>query len=234
MGDLPGLARLAVPVAPTVNIQRDRNGRISLQCDHPYAEIRYCIDAEDPAKEGAVYGKPFDFAQGGVVRAVAVGNGLIPGVVGEARFGFLLPRSAMKVLHADSEHPGEGEAHRAIDGDAATYWHTKWGEGEPKPPHEIQVDLGAVYELTAVTCLPRSDSDHGRIAEYVLYLSDDPGNWGSAVHEGKFPPSGDVQTIALDKPVEARYVRLVALSEVHGRAWTTIAELDVVATRRVR
>lgn len=237
MGRLADVARQTVPVAPGVDIQRDRDGRVSLRCDHPRAEIRYRTDGTnpaDPGTPGSLYQGPFDLSPGGVVRAVAVGDGLVPSVVREAQFGFQIPRSAMKIVHADSEHPGEGEAHRAIDGDPATYWHTRWEKDEPKPPHEIQVDLGATYELTAVTYLPRSDNDHGRIAEYQLYLSNDPSDWGAPVRAGRFPESAEQQTIALDKPIAARYARLVAVSEVRGRAWTTIAELDVVATRRVR
>lgn len=237
MGRLADVARQTVPVAPGIDIQRGPDGRVSMRCAQPRAEIRYRTDGTnpaDPGTPGSLYQGPFDLSPGGVVRAVAVGDGLVPSVVREAQFGFQIPRSAMKIVHADSEHPGEGEAHRAIDGDPATYWHTRWEKDEPKPPHEIQVDLGATYELTAVTYLPRSDNDHGRIAEYQLYLSNDPSDWGAPVRAGRFPESAEQQRIALDKPIAARYARLVAVSEVRGRAWTTIAELDVVATRRVR
>jgi beta-galactosidase len=234
MGRIGDVARFTVPVAPGVDIRRNHDGRVFLRNDNPYAEIRYTIDDPDSTGQGTLYQGPFDFSQGGVIRAKAVGEGLVAGPEREARFDFLIPRSPMRVIYADSEHPGEGEAGQAIDGNPSTFWHTKWGESEPKPPHEIQVELGACYELTAVTYLPRQDSDHGRIAKYQLYLSNDKTNWGSPVREDTFPASAELQRIALEKPVAARYVRLAALSEVGGRAWTTIAELDFVAMRCVR
>jgi beta-galactosidase len=232
MGRMTDIARPLTPVASPVAIQRDDQGMVRLTCDHPAASIRYVVGDADVAADARPYDGPFDLADGGVVRAIAVGADLIPAGESTASFDLLIPRASRRVVRVDSTHPVEHADH-AIDGDASTFWHTMWGESDPEHPHEIVIDLGATYELAAVTYLPRQGSDNGRIADYELYVSRVDENWGSAVASGTWPNSGAQQTIDLHEPTAARYIRLVATSEVRGRPWTTVAELDVVARRRL-
>jgi len=232
MGTLCQAARKTVPVAPPVRIRRDDDGHVTLTCDHPHAQIRYTIDGSDPLTSGTVYSESLDFVEGGTITTVAVGDGLVPGPISKARYSLLIPRDRMKVVVADSEHPGEGEAQRAIDGNPNTYWHTQWGVGEAKHPHELQIDLGATYQLAGFTYLPRQDSRNGRIADYELYTSRNAKTWGSPVSSGSFPDHPELQRVKFSVPVAARYLRLIAKSEVAGNAWTTVAELDVIATQR--
>jgi len=237
MGRPAKVAREMVPVLPPVEIRRDAQGRVHLSCEHLLAKIRYTTDGSDPRRGGWVYNRPFDLTDGGTVRAVALSDlakyRMIPSPLTEARFDLLIPRGRMKVVYCDSQHPGEGVAAHAIDGDPGSYWHTRWGTGEPEPPHEIQIDLGAVYELRGFTYLPRQDGDHGRIARYEFYVSRDGKDWGRPVASGRWPNSGELQRVLFDRPVTGRFIRLRALSEVRKRAWTTVAELNVLATRRI-
>ena len=234
MGELSDVARRVLPVAPRAQIQRDETGVVSLSCPHPYAEVRYTCDGADPITTGELYHAPFDFAGGGTIRACATGPGLLAGAESSATFSRLLPRDQWQVIYCDSEHPGEGEAGRALDGDPATYWHTKWGGEEPGHPHEIRVDLGAVYELTGVTYLPRQDSRNGRVAEFELYVSTDGEEWGSAAATGCFPDTTELQQVTFPAPRNVRYLRFFALSEVAGNPWTSVAELGVIAAPRGR
>jgi beta-galactosidase len=233
MGALPEVAREQVPVAPRVGIRRDDSGLVALACENTRARMRYTTDGSDPRESGKRYAEPFDLADGGTIKAVALGEGLIPSPVSTGTFGLHIPRKNVKVIYADSEHPGEGEAYHAIDGDPSTYWHTQWGRGEPGHPHELRINLGGRYELSGFTYLPRQANRNGRIADYELYLSADGKNWGRPASTGRFPSSAALQTVMFDRAVVARFVRLVAKSEVAGNAWTSVAELDVIATRRI-
>ncbi|MCB9853329.1 MAG: DUF4981 domain-containing protein [Phycisphaerales bacterium] len=224
-------ARSRLPIAPHVNIRRDKQGLVTLTCGRSEAVIHFSTNGDDPTDK-QTYAGPFAFAGGGLIRAVAIGKDLLPGPVTSEHFDLLLPHSDWKVIFADSERPGEGDAIRAIDGDPRTYWHTQWGDDEPKAPHEIRIDLGAAYELTGVTYLPRQDMDHGHVADYELFTSMDSTAWGAPVSRGRFKAGNSLKRIDFDRPRITRYVRFVAKSEMLGRPWTSVAELDVVATRR--
>lgn len=225
-------ARLRLPIAPHVNIRRDGQGRVTMTCSRDDAVIHFSTNGDEPTN-GQAYAGPIDFAGGGLILAVALGEGLIQGPVAIERYETIVPRGVWKVIFVDSERPGEGEAVRAIDGDPHTYWHTQWGDDETKPPHEICIDLGAAYELTDVTYLPRQDKDHGHIADYELYTSAVRDAWGEPASSGRFKEGGAEQRIHFGTPRIARYLRLVAKSEMFNRPWTSVAELDVIATRRV-
>ncbi len=131
-----------------------------------------------------------------------------------------------KVIQADSEQPGEGLAAHAVDGDPSTFWHTRWGADEPRPPHFLILDLGTPRVLHTLRLLPRQNSDHGWIKDYALYQSQDGKTWGPAL-KGRFAKNSSWKTISFPKDSRARYLKLVALSEQNGKAWTTIAELRV-------
>ncbi len=131
-----------------------------------------------------------------------------------------------KVIEVDSEQPGEGLAAHAVDGDPSTFWHTRWGQGEPHPPHHLILDLGKARALHQLRYLPRQNSDHGWIKGYALFLSLDGKNWGPP-QKGIFPKNAAWKVIHLPKGSRARFLKLVALSEQNGKAWTTVAELQV-------
>ncbi len=128
---------------------------------------------------------------------------------------------------ADSEAPGY-EAYKAMDGDPATIWHTPFGASNPKPPHEFIVDLGRVYPISGFSYLPREGGENGTIKDYEVLLSRDREDFGAPASQGTFAEGADWNTIDLPAPIEARYLKLRALSEVQGRPWTSIAELKIL------
>ena len=134
----------------------------------------------------------------------------------------------VKVL-VDSEARGY-EGVNALDGNPNTLWHTEWQNTSPRHPHEIVVDLGAVYEITGVEYLPRSDgAANGSIREYELYVGRSEADFGPAVARGTFRRVQSANSVRLPQKTEGRYVKLVARSEVNGNPWTSIAELQVLA-----
>ena len=142
--------------------------------------------------------------------------------------GFL-PQIGWKLIRTDSEETAaeNGRATRAFDGLANTFWHTQYTGTAPAPPHELQIDLGARYLLSALRVLPRQDrNDHGLIADYELYVSDEPAQWGTPASSGKLSPGFDPKLVPFSAR-SGRYVRFVARSEINGREWSSVAELDL-------
>ena len=138
-------------------------------------------------------------------------------------------KSGWKVVESDSEEPSEGPASAAIDGDPNTYWHTRYSGGEPKPPHQLVIDLGKPEQVAGFRLLPRQDGGvNGRIKRFEIFVSVDGKTWGTAVASGQLKDTADVSRVRLAQPVLMRYVKLVALSEQNDGPWTSLAEFDVI------
>ncbi|HOX55394.1 MAG TPA: discoidin domain-containing protein [Candidatus Paceibacterota bacterium] len=134
-----------------------------------------------------------------------------------------------KVLEADSEDGANGNvAANAIDGNPNTIWHTRWQPRSDPMPHHLIIDLGHPVALSGITYLPRQDGANGRIAECEIYCSSDPTSWAAPTATATWPDSTQLQAVRFEKPIRARYVKLVARSEVNGRPYASIAELDVL------
>ncbi len=204
-------------------IERDKQGRISLTTATKGAEITYLLNggARTP------YTGPFEFPDGGTLRFSATKKGECP-FVGELPIASQPKRLAMKVVSASSFERGEGEPANAVDGDPGTFWHTRWSGPEPKHPHWLILDLSKPTKLAALNYTARQDSENGRVRDYEIYLSDDGQIWGDPVAKGRFRGGEEPQTVKLPSPRTAQFVKFVAVSEVQGRAWATVAELEVV------
>ncbi|MHB8955046.1 MAG: discoidin domain-containing protein [Pirellulaceae bacterium] len=120
------------------------------------------------------------------------------------------------------------ESANALDGNPDTIWHTAWGEGSPAHPHEFVLDLQASHEIRGLAYLPRQDMTNGRIAKYEIYASQDGRAWGPALARGEWPDTTERQTANFERPLRARYIKLVALSEVRGSSFASAAEIDVL------
>ncbi|MFG0251880.1 MAG: discoidin domain-containing protein, partial [Phycisphaerales bacterium JB038] len=220
-----GSERLAV--APRVMIRRDEAGLVHLSCADPEATIRYTTGGNHPSA-GRVYTRPFDFTEGGMVQALSARDYFLSNPATSATFEPIISRAAMRVLHVDSAEKGEGDAVHAIDGDISTYWHTEWSSRAPEHPHELSVDLGETYTVSGFTYLPRQGNANGRVRAYKFYLSMDGENWGEPAAQGEFRNDSARKRVEFEKPMQARYWRLLAESEVNGNPWTSVAELDVI------
>jgi hypothetical protein len=121
------------------------------------------------------------------------------------RSGAPIPRTGWAV-QADSEEAATGpnSAAAAIDGNAATFWHTRYTGGNAPLPHRYMVNLGAPRGIGGFRYLPRPAATglNGTIAGYNFYLSNDGINW-ALVKSGNFndfPDRSAEKTITVDRP----------------------------------
>jgi len=122
------------------------------------------------------------------------------------------------------------EVFKAMDGNPQTMWHSYFGAGETKHPHEIVLDLGGQYVVSGFRYLPRVDaSDNGTIKKYEFYVGNHLKKLGKPAIRGIFEQEKKEKVVTLAAPVTGRYVKLRALSEIHGRPWTSIAELQILS-----
>jgi hypothetical protein len=137
-----------------------------------------------------------------------------------------------KLISVDSEETGsvDGAATNAFDGDVSTFWHTQLQGSNPRPPHRIDIDLGAVHDLDGFRYLPRQDGGvDGRVEIYTFYVSMDGVSWGRAVAAGTFRNNAQEQEVAFVL-TQGRYIRFQALTEENGQPWTSMAELNLLGT----
>lgn len=141
-----------------------------------------------------------------------------------------LPQNGWSVLFVDSEETSaeNGRATRAFDGSGQTFWHTQYTDQKPAYPHELQIDLGATYDIEGMRYLPRQDKDaNGMVAKYEFYVSADAKNFGTAVATGTFADTRN-ETIARFTKKTGRYIRFVALSPIASSNLASVGELDLL------
>ncbi len=125
----------------------------------------------------------------------------------------------LQFVRADSEEPSaeRGYGENAVDGNP-----------DPSLPHEIIIELVPPSTIKGFTYLPRQDeSDHGIIRDFEFYVSNDGKNFGEPVTKGAFK-SGREKKIEMFKPIRCRFIKLRALSEINGLAWSSAAEIGVI------
>ena len=142
-----------------------------------------------------------------------------------------VPHTNWKLVSVDSANAGYPGTN-AFDNNTATFWHTDWQTTNPPLPHEIQIDLGAVYNLTGFAYTPRQDSFiNGDVLQYNFYVSTDLSQPWTQVNSGT-GGCGTAITSATFTPVVARYVRFQAITSCNGN-WMNVAELNVTGVLTV-
>jgi len=141
----------------------------------------------------------------------------------------------LKVIKVDSEETAgeDDKGSNAVDGNPDTIWHTQWQDANPAHPHEMIIELSEAATIKGFTYLPRQgDSENGMIKDFEFFVSDDGKEFGEPVKKDAFASGKDKKTITFE-PKKCRYVKLKALSEINGEAWTSVAELGVVLADQV-
>jgi F5/8 type C domain len=144
----------------------------------------------------------------------------------------LVPQSQLRIVFVDSEPlVGDGAAESAIDSRVETFWRTEMGARGSVHPHELVIGLGGEYMVRGFRYLPRQDGKRdGMVARYSFHVSVDGQNWGTAAAMGTFSGNTTEQEVTFPEKLGS-FVRFVAHSEVDGKPWTSVAELNVLGTR---
>ena len=212
-------------VCAPVEMKSNKDGSITLGCATENATIFYSVNGKG-YKE---YSSPIP-ARGGTISAYATSKDLLPGMVVENDITVNVDKTLWKVVSFSSDQGTAWEsAANAIDGKPSTIWHTKYTPEEVKFPHEIVVDMGKTYNVSAFIYTPRNDMDNGWVKDYEVYFSNDAKTWGKPACQGAFEANSCEKIVKPAKPVKARYFRFVAKSEAFGRNYASAAEFDIIA-----
>jgi alpha-L-fucosidase len=231
---------------PSLEIRRDGGGRVAITAPKaagfgwkPHGQgdtsatpldIYYTLDGSDPGPTSLKYTGPFEFASGGRVRALAMGGGKA-GPITEARLS--IPRDGWSVRACSSEENARYAGAMAIDGDPASFWHSRW-TGDVPHPHTLEVDLGKVWKISGLTYLPRQDKavPDGMVEEGTLSFSRDGSSWSPPrpFKLGNLVNDPSERVILLENgPMEARYFRFTSTAGAAGKPYAAAAEIGVLA-----
>jgi len=210
-----------------LRVGRDAEGKMVMETALPNVEILFTIDGPAPAVGDAeVYNGPREFSGSCVIRAVGIqkDSGMRSDVV-EHLLGY--PKTNWKIAFVDSEGGRGNMAANLIDENPATLWMTAQEEQKPPHPHEVQIDLGGETVIQGIGLYPHLGIRAGTPLDYEVYVSDDGKEWGEPVAAGKFEKIEKCMTIGLREKVDARFIRLVCLSDFWSTYFSSIGELDV-------
>lgn len=122
-------------------------------------------------------------------------------------YGNLISRNGWSIHYVSSQETNreDGEANHVYDGNVNSIWHTEWFNNTPSHPHDLQIDMGALYNLSVFQYLPRQNNANGRIAGYRFCASVDGTSWerlaagtftnSTSQQAASFTPPGDADTL---------------------------------------
>jgi len=138
----------------------------------------------------------------------------------------LLNQSTWSVQSVSSELSSERGASKAFDGDPNTNWTTSHSL-TVSPPHNLQINLGNVFEIEGFKFLPRLPSQGIMTSFFEFYVSEDGVTWGTPVAAGEFAKYFSEKEVFFPR-VAGRYVRIRPLGEHNGRNFIILSELNVL------
>lgn len=162
-----------------------------------------------------------------VVPAFAAGN-----------LGELLPTTSWSIKASSAQ--GEwGAAHKMLDGDLATFWHTAYTAegstitGYDQAPFTIDIDMGSKQQISGIGYIPRQNSTGGYWKKIKVSTSAD-GRKFTVAAEDTYTYNGTEngeKTTAFGKNITARYIRIVIEESVR---YCMGAELHVYGAAEIK
>lgn len=111
--------------------------------------------------------------------------------------------------YVDNFYSGEGPE-KAVDGDAATIWHSNWADASSKELSKlwITVELPTASVINGVSYLPRNNGKNGTYQSVEVYGGEDNATWGTPVGSATWDSSYAWKTaeVSVSKPV--KYIKL--------------------------
>ncbi|NCU03418.1 MAG: discoidin domain-containing protein [Chitinophagaceae bacterium] len=118
-----------------------------------------------------------------------------------------------------------GRAATVIDGNAATYWHSKWSGSAAVYPHELVIDLGSEKTANGLSVTQRSGLSRS-VKNAELQISSDAVNFTS-VNNYVFANSNGAQYFDFNTTKTFRYFKIIAKSAWDGLQFAALAEVGL-------
>lgn len=236
----PTLATVAAyyyePMPPQLALQRTMDGMVTIDSKKQdfgwnlhnqtseadlFGEFKiyYTTDGTTPTTDSKEYTAPFKM-DSGIVKAIAISNDK-KGALLEEQLGFI--KSEWKLLSASGENI-KAPAKAAFDEDASTFWYTENKGGQ----EYIAIDLGKVQQLNGFAYTPPKYYVKFMLAKGLLQVSTNGKIWTTVqdFYFGNLINDPTKRYLYLEKPVEARYVKIVVKESADLGKRVSVGELD--------
>lgn len=222
---------------PQIEIQRDTDGLVTLSFQkHQFMwkshgidatanlnenlEIRYTSDGSRPTQKSKLYNLPF-VHRSGELKAAAFDGDITGGETSE-KFGIL--KSDWTIINVSSKQ-GNNNAEKAIDGNPATYWHSR---SKSDLPQNISIDLGSKQTITGFAYTPQLEHKEGMMESGKIFISEKGKKWVKveSFEFGNLINDPSRRSWTLKESVCTRYIRIQSNAAAGNSNIVTIAELD--------
>ncbi len=128
--------------------------------------------------------------------------------------------------------PGEGSIDALIDGNAASYWHSNWHDGnQPNGTHYLQVELAQSLEAAAFT-FSRRPSNNDHVTQWSVYGTNDSEAEKDACTllatiNTPYGSNTETLTSAAIRVGDYQYLRFYAEATTTGRGYFHLAEFQL-------
>lgn len=141
-----------------------------------------------------------------------------------------LSKQGWKILSVSSEETaGEGavngRAATLIDGNAATFWHSKWSSSAANFPHEVVIDLGGALSANGLSITQRSGLNRA-IKDADILVSSDGANY-TKLKSFTLANQNGAQYLNFNSVTTFRYLKMVATSAWDGLQFASLAEIGL-------
>ncbi|CAK7041839.1 MAG: hypothetical protein PARBA_01396 [Parabacteroides sp.] len=194
-------------------ISRNLSNKVTISTGDSNAEIHYTTDGSEPTKDSPVYTDPFDFAQKGIIKAIAY----------DKTFDKTSPVSMRELDIPSTDYtvvsPKDDKTSVIFDGNGYTTYYL------PKGNRDITIRLNKEQMISGFRYTPNQGRDAGgHISHYQLYVNN------KKVAEGEFSniKHNPVEQEIRFPATRGNTIRFVATSILDNAPQAGIAEFSVI------
>lgn len=130
-------------------------------------------------------------------------------------------RTNWQVIDFSSEENKELASY-VLDGDASTFWHSRWSQNVTSYPHHLTIDMAEMNEVTGFSFLQRDGMR--KVKNIEILISKDNVNWES-MGDFQLKEINTLHHIELTAKTKFRYFKIIANSAFDGQQFAAMAEI---------
>lgn len=206
-------------------IQRNKEGLVTLSVPDETVEIFYSLDGSEPSNTSQKYSTPFLIDNPKTLKVISYDSETVKQTESVSRH-IDIPKKDWKVLQVSSGKLGDAKSF--IDENPHTFWAT---DENVSKPQEVEIDLGNIYSLKGFTYWPIQERyPFGIITNYEFSVSTDRKIWKS-VAKGEL---SNILNSRLEQKVDfsktkGRYIKLKAVKVDGKDMQASFAEIGVIS-----